>query len=122
MYLLKIWIDYGFDGERTISIMCSESKEKLAEQIEVIKNSISSFHEEFMNNSVNLKTELGMLGKAYCDLTKEQNDTFFEKIKVMQSTLVEKHYGPVLGDILINISKSELNDSKFIIEELHLLT
>lgn len=122
MYLLKIWIDYGFDGERTISIMCSESKEKLAEQIEVIKNSISSFHEEFMNNSVNLKTELGMLGKAYCDLTKEQNDTFYEKIKVIQSNLVEKYYGPVLGDILINISKSELNDSKFIIEELHLLT
>ncbi len=122
MYLLKIWIDYGFDGERTISIMCSESKEKLAEQIEVIRNSILSFHEEFMNNSVNLKTELGMLGKAYCDLTKEQNDTFCEKIKVIQSTLVEKHYGLVLGDILINISKSDLNDSKFIIEELHLLT
>lgn len=122
MYLLKIWIDYGFDGERTISVMCSESKDKLAEQIEIIKNSILNFHEEMKTNSVNLKTELNMNGKTYCESTTEQHNNFNEKIQIIEKELKEKHYGSILGDILINISKSDLNDSKFIIEELHLLT
>ncbi len=121
MFLLKIDINHGSDGDSYCNILCSESKELLESKIDSIKQQVTDYNNELSNEINILRDSLDMNKIDYFQLSEETKRIFRTKISELQLILKQKHFPDKLADKLSLLSINCLNCGEFVIEEIELL-
>lgn len=120
MFLLKIDINYGSDGDSYCNILCSESKELLESKINSFKQQITDYNNELSNEINILRDSLDMNKIAYLQLSEETKIIYRAKISELQSILKQKHFPDKLAEKLSLLTINDLKCGEFVIEEIEL--